>query len=187
MGPVRQNPIQRTVSLFICVCIALCTIVAHNIAQNRPDNRLTLQTITTARMMSIWGKGGRGQFRGQATDLCPCTIYWCEVCKCEACTHVKSINCCQWCTPASKYTTNDTELDTGSRVSLETVDKFRSYGDKLTHVQSSQGNSLRKNSWRSVRALFCTAHFWPNPENPMLYNAFQSTPETRHPQNCPCT
>ena len=38
MGPVKQNPIQRTVSLFICVCIALCTIVAHNIAQNRPDN-----------------------------------------------------------------------------------------------------------------------------------------------------
>ena len=38
MGPVRQNPIQRTVSLFICVCIALFTIVAHNIAQNRPDN-----------------------------------------------------------------------------------------------------------------------------------------------------
>jgi len=35
---VRQNPIQRTVSLFICACIALCTIVAHNIAQNRPDN-----------------------------------------------------------------------------------------------------------------------------------------------------
>jgi len=38
MGPVRQNPIQRTVSLFICVCIALCTIVAHNIAPNRPDS-----------------------------------------------------------------------------------------------------------------------------------------------------
>jgi len=38
MGPVRQNPIQRTVSLFICVCIALCTIVADNIAQNRPDS-----------------------------------------------------------------------------------------------------------------------------------------------------
>jgi len=34
MGPVRQNPIQRTVSLFICACIALCTIVA----QNRPDS-----------------------------------------------------------------------------------------------------------------------------------------------------
>jgi len=38
MGPVRQNSIQRTVSLFICVRIALCTVVAHNIAQNRPDN-----------------------------------------------------------------------------------------------------------------------------------------------------
>jgi len=38
MGPVRQNPIQRTVSLFICVSIELCTIVAHNIAQNRPDS-----------------------------------------------------------------------------------------------------------------------------------------------------
>jgi len=38
MGPVRQNPIQRTVSLFICVCIALCTITAHNTAQNIPDN-----------------------------------------------------------------------------------------------------------------------------------------------------
>ena len=38
MGPVRQKPIQRTVSLFIWVCIALCTIVAHNIAQNRPDS-----------------------------------------------------------------------------------------------------------------------------------------------------
>jgi len=37
MGPVIQNPIQRTVSLFICVCTALCTIVAHNIVQNRPD------------------------------------------------------------------------------------------------------------------------------------------------------
>jgi len=38
MGPVRQNPIQRTFSLFICACIALCTIVAHNIAQNRLDS-----------------------------------------------------------------------------------------------------------------------------------------------------
>jgi len=37
IGPVRQNPIQRTASLFICVYIALCTIVAHNIAQNRSD------------------------------------------------------------------------------------------------------------------------------------------------------
>ena len=39
MGPVRQNPIQRTVSLFICVCIALCTIVAHNIAVGREGKR----------------------------------------------------------------------------------------------------------------------------------------------------
>ena len=38
MGPVKQNPIQRTVRLFIFVCITLCTIVAHNIAQNRPDS-----------------------------------------------------------------------------------------------------------------------------------------------------
>ena len=38
MVPVRQNPIHRTVSLFICVRNALSTIVAHNIAQNRHDN-----------------------------------------------------------------------------------------------------------------------------------------------------
>ena len=39
MGPVRQNPFQRTVrSIHVCVCIALCTIVMHNIAQNRADN-----------------------------------------------------------------------------------------------------------------------------------------------------
>jgi len=38
MGPVRQNPIQRTVrSVHMCVHCS-CTIVAHNIAQNRPDN-----------------------------------------------------------------------------------------------------------------------------------------------------
>ena len=39
IGPVRQNPIQRPVrSVHVCVCIGLCTIVAHNTAQNRPDN-----------------------------------------------------------------------------------------------------------------------------------------------------
>jgi len=38
MGPVKQNSIQKLLDLFICVCIALCTIVAHNIPQNRPDN-----------------------------------------------------------------------------------------------------------------------------------------------------
>jgi len=29
---------RELLGLFICVCITLCTIVAHNIAQNRPDN-----------------------------------------------------------------------------------------------------------------------------------------------------
>ena len=41
LGPVRQNPIQRTVrSVHMCACIVLCTTVAHNrpTAQNRPDN-----------------------------------------------------------------------------------------------------------------------------------------------------
>jgi len=39
MDPVRQNPIHRELlGLFICVCIALCTIAAHSSAQNRPDN-----------------------------------------------------------------------------------------------------------------------------------------------------
>ena len=40
------------------MCIALCTIVTHNIAQNIADNfPLTLQTITIAPMMSISRKG----------------------------------------------------------------------------------------------------------------------------------
>ena len=29
---------EQLLGLFICVCIALCTIVARNTAQNRPDN-----------------------------------------------------------------------------------------------------------------------------------------------------
>jgi len=29
---------RELLGLFMCVCIALCTTVAHNIAQNRPDN-----------------------------------------------------------------------------------------------------------------------------------------------------
>ena len=59
MGPVRQNPIQRTVSLFICVCASHCVQLLHTILR-RTDliiSNLTLQTITTAPMMSIWGKG----------------------------------------------------------------------------------------------------------------------------------
>jgi len=39
MGPVRPNPIQRTVrSVHVCVYSSLCTIVAHITAKNRPDN-----------------------------------------------------------------------------------------------------------------------------------------------------
>jgi len=45
MGPVRQNPIQRTVSLFICVCIALCTIVAHNIGLTQRKNEKSFPVV----------------------------------------------------------------------------------------------------------------------------------------------
>jgi len=38
MGPVRKTQSRALLGLLICVCIALCTIVAHSIAQNRPDN-----------------------------------------------------------------------------------------------------------------------------------------------------
>jgi len=65
-----KNPIQRTVSLFICVCIALCTML-HTIL-HRTDlivSSLTLQTITTAPMMSIWGKGGPGCREHQSVDI----------------------------------------------------------------------------------------------------------------------
>jgi len=71
MGPVRQNPIQRTVSLFICVCIALCTM--HTIL-HRTDLIVfsrTLQTITTAPMMSIRGKGGKQSRLMPAMYQCP--------------------------------------------------------------------------------------------------------------------
>jgi len=29
---------RELLGLFVCVCIALCTVIAHNTAQNRPDN-----------------------------------------------------------------------------------------------------------------------------------------------------
>ena len=55
---------RELLGLFICVCIALCTIVAHNIAQNRPDNFPSYppdnHQFTTAPIMSNWGKGGGG-------------------------------------------------------------------------------------------------------------------------------
>jgi len=34
----RLYHVNGVLGLFTCVCIALCTIVAHNTAQNRPDN-----------------------------------------------------------------------------------------------------------------------------------------------------
>jgi len=55
MGPVRQNPIQRTVR-----SVQLCTIVAHKLHRitDLIIFPLALQTITIAPMMSIWGKWG---------------------------------------------------------------------------------------------------------------------------------
>ena len=50
---------REMLDLFICVCIALCTIVAHNVQCCRRDLiifPLTIQTLTIAPMMSIWGK-----------------------------------------------------------------------------------------------------------------------------------
>jgi len=37
-APWDKNHSRELLGPFICVCIALCTIVAHNIARNRPDN-----------------------------------------------------------------------------------------------------------------------------------------------------
>ena len=59
MGPVRQNPIQRTVSS-VHVCAVHCVQLLHTML-HRTDLiifPLALQTITIAPMMSIWGKGG---------------------------------------------------------------------------------------------------------------------------------
>jgi len=51
MGPVRQNPMQRTVrSVHTCVCIALCTIL-HS--ADLVIFTLTLQTITIAKLWRI--------------------------------------------------------------------------------------------------------------------------------------
>ena len=50
----ETKPNPKNCYVCSCVCIALCTIVAHNTARNRPDNfPLTLQTIIIAPMMSI--------------------------------------------------------------------------------------------------------------------------------------
>jgi len=58
MGPVRQNPIQRTVRS-VHVCALHCAQLLHTIL-HRTDLIIfppTLQTITIAPVMSIWGKG----------------------------------------------------------------------------------------------------------------------------------
>ena len=62
MGPVRQNPIQRTVrSVHVCVCVCVCVCALHceqllHTILYRTDLiifPLALQTTTIAPMMSI--------------------------------------------------------------------------------------------------------------------------------------
>ena len=70
MGPVRQNPIHRTVRS-VHVCAVHCVQLLHTIL-HRTDLiifPLTLQTITIALMMSIWGKGGPNRDK---TCVVPC-------------------------------------------------------------------------------------------------------------------
>ena len=58
MGPVRQNPIQRTVRSVHYVCALHCAQLLHT-TMHITDLiifPLTLQTITIAPTMSIWGK-----------------------------------------------------------------------------------------------------------------------------------
>jgi len=61
-GPVRQNPIQRSVRcVHMCVhCAQLLRTILHRI--DLIIFPLTLQTIIIAPMMSIWGKGGTQYF-----------------------------------------------------------------------------------------------------------------------------
>jgi len=65
MGPVRQNPFQRTVrSVHMCVHCSHCAQLLRTIL-HRTDLiifPLTLQTIIIAPMMSIWGKRGEKLF-----------------------------------------------------------------------------------------------------------------------------
>ena len=66
MGPVRQNNFQRTVrSVHTYVCALHCAQLLHTIL-HRTDLiiiPLTLQTITIAPMISIWGKWGTLSFK----------------------------------------------------------------------------------------------------------------------------
>jgi len=85
MGPVRQNPIQRTVrSVHMCVHCTVHNCFAHNIARNRPDNfPLTLQTITIAPMMSTWGKGEVAQKKSYNRNVAQFDL-WCISIKSES-------------------------------------------------------------------------------------------------------
>jgi len=72
MGPVRQNPIHRTVRSVHNVCAMHCAQLLHTILHRTyliifP---LTLQTITTAPMMSIWGKRGVVMAVLQSVSVC---------------------------------------------------------------------------------------------------------------------
>ena len=61
MGPVRQNPIQKAVGSVHNVCALHCAQLLLHTTLHITDLiifPLTLQTITTAPMMSIRGKGG---------------------------------------------------------------------------------------------------------------------------------
>ena len=64
MGPVWQNPIQRTVRTAHLSGLWLCTASVHNTTQNSSDDLPSyLQTNIIAQMLSI---GGEGQARGPA-------------------------------------------------------------------------------------------------------------------------
>jgi len=59
MGPVRQNPIQRTVrTAHLSVLMSDCTASVRNTTQNSSDNLPSyLQTNIITRMLSVGGQG----------------------------------------------------------------------------------------------------------------------------------
>ena len=60
MGPVRQNPIQRTVRTAHLVCLWLCANSVHNTTQNSSDNLPSYLQTNIAQMLSTGGEGVRG-------------------------------------------------------------------------------------------------------------------------------
>ena len=58
IGPVRQNPIQRTIRTAHLSVLWLCTTSVHNTAQNSYDNVSSYhQTTIIAHLLSIRGEG----------------------------------------------------------------------------------------------------------------------------------